>query len=460
MATRGPSLPPAPRSCDTFCFVAGGAHGPAATLFGKNSDRPSEEEHEVVAFAATKHAPGSTVKCTYIQIPQVPETLAVVLSRPAWLWGCEMGANERGVVGGNEAIATVCAHEIGTERRLLGMDLLRLALERGATAHEAAMTCARLLEEHGQGGPCAEDDDGWSYENGFLFADGVEAYILETAGVRRWALEKVAPGTWRNISNGASIRTAVHACSDGLRDECAANGWWDGTSPFDFKASLAFGGRQAARGLAISGRERAAATMLTQMAADAASGALAADDVASWCGRAASILRDEASGICFREVDGFCSTGSMISWICARAPTAVSQEATSHLFTGASDPLLVPYKRFSFARDLPTTTADSGADDVRADGVGGNHSLELWRRWRQMALSRQTVSAALSAQFAEREQATVQAAAHAAARVAAGQQQQQQGIAGQPQQAEGGESFATAVARELELLTLQTSASV
>ena len=43
---------PPPRSCDTFvCVRAGtGGVGPACTLFGKNSDRPSEEAHEVVYY--------------------------------------------------------------------------------------------------------------------------------------------------------------------------------------------------------------------------------------------------------------------------------------------------------------------------------------------------------------------------------------------------------------------------
>jgi secernin len=140
---------PPPRSCDTFVYV-GGLNGPAHTIFGKNSDRPADEEHEVVTFPAATHAPGSVVKCTHISIPQAEATLAVVLSRPRWLWGCEMGANEKGVVGGNEAVSSVLADDLGDQARLLGMDLLRLALERGGTAREAVQHCCKLLEEHGQ----------------------------------------------------------------------------------------------------------------------------------------------------------------------------------------------------------------------------------------------------------------------------------------------------------------------
>lgn len=62
------------------------------------------EVHEIVRFASAQHAPGNKLRCQYIEIPQVERTYAVCLSRPAWLWGAEMGVNEHGVCCGNEAI--------------------------------------------------------------------------------------------------------------------------------------------------------------------------------------------------------------------------------------------------------------------------------------------------------------------------------------------------------------------
>ncbi len=49
-----------------------------------------------------------------------------MLSKPSWMWGAEMGANEHGVVVGNEAVWTTLNDPYtDSQERLLGMDLLR-----------------------------------------------------------------------------------------------------------------------------------------------------------------------------------------------------------------------------------------------------------------------------------------------------------------------------------------------
>ncbi|MEW6497007.1 MAG: C69 family dipeptidase, partial [Cyanobacteriota bacterium] len=185
--------------CDTFVAL------PDATLqddviFGKNSDRPQGEIQDIVVIPAQTHSNNSGVECTYIQIPQVEKTFAVILSKPRWMWGAEMGANECGVVIGNEAVWT---REPYKTKGLLGMDLLRLGLERGEAAFCALQIIIDLLDRYGQGGNCAEHFS-MNYHNSFILADKNEAWVLETAG-KYWVAQRVTSGT-RSISNNLSIR--------------------------------------------------------------------------------------------------------------------------------------------------------------------------------------------------------------------------------------------------------------
>ena len=196
--------------CDTLVAL------PSATIdgsviFAKNSDRPAGEAQSVRHYGAQSHSAGTKVRCTYIEIPQVDATAAVLLSQPDWMWGAEMGANEHGVVIGNEAVWTTAS--LGPPA-LLGMDLVRLGLERGRSAGHAVDIITGLLETHGQGGACAENDASFAYHNSFLLADAREAWIVETAD-RDWVAERVTSGS-RNISNGLSVRTGYEKSSQNL----------------------------------------------------------------------------------------------------------------------------------------------------------------------------------------------------------------------------------------------------
>ena len=75
-----------------------------------------------------------------------------------------------------------------------------MGLERGKTSREALGVITDLLQQHGQGGPCAENDPSFTYHNSFLIVDCNEAWVLETAG-KCWVAQKITRGG-RNISNG------------------------------------------------------------------------------------------------------------------------------------------------------------------------------------------------------------------------------------------------------------------
>jgi dipeptidase len=215
--------------CD--CLVAvGPATADGVTVFAKNSDRKALECQPFLQFPASRHPPGSTVRCTHVEIPQVAETYRVMGHSPWWVYGFEHGVNEHAVAIGNE---TVFSKEPVEEKPgLIGMDLVRLGLERGRTAREALEVIATLLETHGQGGP-GFAPDGSGYHNGFLLADPDEAWVLQTSG-RHWAGRRVKLDA---VSNHISLGTDWEIGSRDLDSFARASGWWMGAGRLDVAAA-------------------------------------------------------------------------------------------------------------------------------------------------------------------------------------------------------------------------------
>lgn len=203
--------------CDTIVALPS-ATADGVVLFGKNSDRERNEAQAVEFVPAAEHSAGASLHCSYIDIPQARRTHAVLLCRPFWLWGAEMGANAHGVVIGNEAVhARTPAPQ---QQALIGMDLVRLGLERGATAAEALAVVVDLLERHGQGGNCGYLSPHF-YNNAFIIADPCEAFVLETVE-RDWVVQRAA-GV-RAISNAYSIGRAFDRASAGMAARLGADG--------------------------------------------------------------------------------------------------------------------------------------------------------------------------------------------------------------------------------------------
>ncbi|MFQ6606928.1 MAG: C69 family dipeptidase [Fidelibacterota bacterium] len=214
--------------CDTF-VVTPSATADGSTIFGKNSDREPNEA-QVLEYHSAKNFPeGEFVRCTHIEIPQVSETFGVLLSHPFWMWGAEMGVNERGVVIGNEAVWTKMP--LSRERGLTGMDLLRLALERSPSAERALEVITDLLAEHGQGGVCGYEDRKLTYHNSFIIADLSEAWVLETAG-SLWAARRVKE--MYSISNGLTIGEQFDLSHPYLIEIALQKGWLKRGRTFNF----------------------------------------------------------------------------------------------------------------------------------------------------------------------------------------------------------------------------------
>lgn len=241
-------------ACDSLVAL-GSATADGAVLFAKNSDRPAGECQPLVQIPAARHPPGTRLRCQYIDIPQVIETARVIGSRPYWLWGFEHGLNEHGVAIGNH---TVFTKDPLAGEGLIGMDLVRLGLERGRTAAQAVAVISALLEAHGQGGSGYVDKE-WPYHNSFLIADRDEAYLLETSE-RRWALRHV--GEIGSASNHLAIGADWEALADGTIEHAIANGWWDEAAEARFDFAAAYRDTVLAPDVISSGRHRRTCELL------------------------------------------------------------------------------------------------------------------------------------------------------------------------------------------------------
>ena len=141
------------------------------------------------------------------QLPEAADRPARPCGPPTWRsptrgrWACwvaadvDVGARARG-----ERARRGHRQREGVDRRrspgraasLLGMDLVRLGLERAARADDALDAVTSLLEAHGQGGSGEEHHDE-PYWSSFLLVDGDGGWVLETSG-RSWVARPVGDG--------------------------------------------------------------------------------------------------------------------------------------------------------------------------------------------------------------------------------------------------------------------------
>ncbi len=327
--------------CDSLVAVT--ANG---VWLAKNSDREPDEAQSPELHPAAAYPAGAKLQVSDLTLSQARSTHALWISRPRWMWGCEMGVNARGLAVANEAVFTRMPV---MERGVTGMDLQRLALERASTAEEALEVIVELLARHPQGGRMGHRDRAMRYHSSFILADAREAWILETAGAL-WAAQRVRGA--RTLSNILTIENDFDRIHPQALSHARARGWCRGAADFGFARCFA---RRFYR--VMSGGVRRQACTTRGLSAAAARPI----DMTSM----ASLLRDHA--------DADPAAGWRMQMTCAHAswlPTRSSGQTTASMvaqlapdgprlwFTGTSSPCISVFKPVSFA------TASQAADDA------------------------------------------------------------------------------------------------
>ena len=304
--------------CDTYVSLASTTKD-GQVVFGKNSDRLESEVQLITYNPRRSYSKGEELKCTHISIPQASQTAAVILSQPYWMFGAEIGVSEYSVAIGNEAVQT---KEPLNETGLLGMDLLRLGLERGKTAKEALNIIIDLLEKYGQGG--AHNKKGLNYHNSYIICDPKEAYVLETAG-KWWIVEIVKD--FRSISNRISIRGKGDLRREGIIQHAVEEGYCKDDDDFDFK--LIFSPSPLPEIFPLTDRDGCSLNQLASNRGKITPALMM------------NFLREHNVGICMHQRNDQ-SVGSQVSHLRAGGKKSI------HWFTGSTIPCLSIFKPYVF----------------------------------------------------------------------------------------------------------------
>ncbi|WP_224490932.1 carcinine hydrolase/isopenicillin-N N-acyltransferase family protein [Robertkochia flava] len=207
--------------CDTFTFFS--TANRERSFFAKNSDRDPGEPQVIEMIQDAKqdfksaflkeHLPKYQRQLEVLKkvFPEFEHPYSAIISRPTWIWGAEMGINEKGVSIGNEAIFS---KEKTLADGLLGMDILRIALHNADSAEQAFDIITHLLETYGQGGNGSYSGT-LMYHNSFLIKDAEKAIVIETSG-KNWVRKDITD--FASISNCYTINTDHSRASSPFKD--------------------------------------------------------------------------------------------------------------------------------------------------------------------------------------------------------------------------------------------------
>jgi secernin len=191
--------------CDTFVALPD-ATANRSVLLAKSADTEINEAQHLLKLPRRDYPEGAQVRISHRVIPQARHTYEAIIDKSFWLYGGEIGVNERGVAVGNEAVFSKLSSQ---GDGVVLIDLLRLILERAATRHEAVDVVADMLKTFGQGGNC-ELRGNSHFDGSFIVSDKEGAIVLETAA-GEWAAREVKG--FGSISNGYTIGSDWDRCS-------------------------------------------------------------------------------------------------------------------------------------------------------------------------------------------------------------------------------------------------------
>lgn len=162
-----------------------------ATYLAYSPLRQVGECQLVRSIPAVEGDPETRLKCTHITLEQVADRFALVLAGPWWAWGGDAGVNKRGVAVMRAPVKT---RDEDPTPALTGMDLVRLALERGRDAEQTLDVLLSLLMTHGQGGDERDFGIHGKADSCFLVADDTGVWEVATSG-RHWAVWRLTGAT-------------------------------------------------------------------------------------------------------------------------------------------------------------------------------------------------------------------------------------------------------------------------
>ena len=326
--------------CDTVVVVP--ADGPV--WFAKNSNRePSEAQflecHDGLELGAAPEG-----------LPDASGSTGLLLSRPAWMWGAEMGVNEHGLAIGNELVFTrLPVPKAGYS----GMDFQRVALTNCRTADDALEQLIELTERFTQGGGMGHRNRSFRYHSSFAIADATTAWLFETAG-HYWAAKRVDGVA--TISNALTIEDDFDRVHDDAYKLARDRDWVKSAGDFRFASAFSdpvlssFTGardRRACTRRSLTGvREPSVRDFMRTLADHAGT-----EPTKGWRGEAPC---SHASWLPTRQSQQ--TTGSIIARLAAPGPTVWA--------TGTSSPCLSVFKPAPFDPELlpPRPVAEARFD--------------------------------------------------------------------------------------------------